>query len=553
MTGAIRKYQKILWVFISAAVIISFVVYFSPNQASLGGGGENFGQMDGRPIKRDEIFTADRLARLSGLLRFGEGYDTARAKQAGFDLEQERYKNLLIESRAKELGIQVSNESAATWIRQNLRDPRTGTVDYDGFLDRVVKKAGFSEADFQEWVRLQVATDHLTDVVGVSGELVTPREATEAFQRENESLIASAVFFSSSNYLASVNLDPAALTQFYSNRIAVYRIPERHVLSYVRWETTNFLATAVADLAKITDLTNRMELAYQERGPDFFRDPLGQPLSKQAALDQLKSELEQQRSLELASLKARDFANELYQMTPTAPANLTMLAQKLGLNVATTEPFTDFTRPAGLEDIQTLSQEVAKLSAEQPFTTPMRGSRGVVVATLTRRLPGEIPPYEIVQQRVADDYQRFRSQEAARAAGDAFIVAVTNGLAAGKSFAAVAAEQNNRAIELSPFSISSPTIAGLDPRVNVNSVKGAAFSLKPGTASGFVPTAEGGFVLFLKERQPVDDAILKAGLNAFLEEQRRNRRGLAFQEWLNHEFQKSGLAAQQARDNAAQQ
>lgn len=551
MTGAIRKYQKILWAVISTAVIISFVIYFSPHQPSIGDmGGDSFGTFDGRPLKRSELIHADRLANLTAFLRYGG--DTARAKQSGFDLGQERLKNVLLAARIKDLGINVGNEAAAAWIRQNLRDPRTGVVDYDGFLERTLKQSAFTEADFQEWVRLQVGIEHLADVLGVTGQLVTPREAADEFRRENETLVTSAVFFSTSNYLASVNLDPAALSQFYSNRVAVYRIPERYVLSYVRFESTNFASAAISELARIPDLTNRVEQVYLERGADAFRDPQGQPLTKAAALEQLRRDMEQETALSLAYAQARDFNNELNQMSPAAPANLTVLAQKKGLTVLTTEPFTEFSRPAGLEDLATLSQEVRKLSAEQPFTIPMRGTRGIVMATLTRRLPSEIPAYESVQARVTEDYKRFRAQEAARSAGEVFAASVTNGLAAGKTFAALAAEQNLQPAELAPFSISSPSIAGLDPRVNVNSVKGAAYMLKPGGASGFVPTADGGFVLFLRERKAVEDALVNAGLGAYLDEQRRGRRGEAFQEWLNHEFQKSGLSAQLAKNNAEQ-
>jgi hypothetical protein len=205
-----------------------------------------------------------------------------------------------------------------------------------------------------------------------------------------------------------------------------------------------------------------------------------------------------------------------------------------------------------LDDLATLSQAVTKLSDANPFTLPMRGARGVVVAALTQRVPSEIPTYATIQSRVTEDYKRFKSQEAARANGEAFAAALTNALAQGKSLAAVAAERAVRIQELPPFTLSAQTITGLDPRVNPNSIKGAAFSLKPGSASSFQPTADGGLVVFLKERKPVDDATLKAGLNAYLEEQRQQRRSFAFQEWASREFQRSGLAALLKQDSDAQ-
>lgn len=555
MTGHIRKHQRTLWVIISVAVIISFVAYFNPS-SKLGDGGSgraSYGSFDGRPIKADEARSANRLARLSGYLRLGEGYDTARAKQQGFDLNQETYFNLLLNARAKEMGIEVSPSAAAAWIRQNLRDER-GPVSYDTFLNTRLKgtREGFTETDFQDWVRLQVVREHIADVVGVGGNLVTPREAAREFQRENESLVTSVAFFSTSNYLASVNLEPAALSQFYSNRLAVYRIPERYVLSYVRFETTNFVVEATADLSKITDLTNRLEQIYTQRGPSAFTDAQGQPLVKAAALEQLRSDTISQRANELANAKATEFANAVYRVKPITPANLINEALNRSLPVANTEPFSESARPAGLEDLPTLAQAVAKLSDQNPFTLPMRGTRGVVVGALTQRIPSEIPSFAAVQARVTEDYKRFKSQEMARAEGEAFAVAVTNALAQGKSFAAVAAERSATVVELPAFTISAQTIAGLDPRVNPNAVKNAAYSLKAGAASGFQPTGDGGMVVFLKERKAVDEVALKAGLNAFLEEQRQQRRSFAFQEWASREFQKSGLSALMKPDSAEQ-
>lgn len=547
MTGHIRKHQRTLWIFISAAVIISFVVYFTPNAklGSGGGGGErNYGSMDGRAIKADEIRLADRLARLSGFLRLGESYDNARAKQQGFDLNQERYFNLLLAARAKEMGIEVSPAAAAAWLRQNLRDER-GPIAYDTFFNTRVKVARerFTEADFQDWVRLQVIREHISDVVGVGGELVTPREASSQFMRENEALVTSVAFFSTSNYLASVNLEPAALTQFYSNRLAVYRIPERFVLSYVRFDATNFTAEAEALLSKTPNLTNELEQIYTQRGASAFTDSTGQPLTKAAALVQLREDIVSQNANAMANAKATEFANAVYKVKPPTPAALVNEALNRGLTVANTEPFVESARPAGLDDLATLSQSLAKLSDKNPFTLPIRGTRGVVVAALTKTVPSEIPAYAVVQARVAEDYKRFKSQEAARADGEAFAAAITNALAQGKSFAAAAAERSVRVVDLPPFTISAQTIAGLDPRVNPNTVKGAAYSLKAGTASGFQPTGDGGMVVFLKERTPVDEATLKAGLNSYLEEQRQQRRSFAFQEWASNEFRKSGLAA----------
>ena len=56
----------------------------------------------------------------------------------------------------------------------------------------------------------------------------------DLYKREHQEVATEAVFFSASNYLAGVTVPPSALAQFYTNRLAVYRLPERVQVSYVR-------------------------------------------------------------------------------------------------------------------------------------------------------------------------------------------------------------------------------------------------------------------------------------------------------------------------------
>ena len=67
--------------------------------------------------------------------------------------------------------------------------------------------------------------EQLQQVVGLTGEFVTPQEAAAAYQRDHQELSAQIVFFSASNYLSSVPAAPAAVAQFYTNYLAEYRLP----------------------------------------------------------------------------------------------------------------------------------------------------------------------------------------------------------------------------------------------------------------------------------------------------------------------------------------
>jgi hypothetical protein len=93
-------------------------------------------------------------------------------------------------------------------------------------------------------MRHEVSLEHLVNVGGMSGSLVTPREGEARYRSGNDVYSGALVHFSASNYLASVNLSPTNLLQFYSNRVAAYRIPERLQVRYVKFALSNHLAEA---------------------------------------------------------------------------------------------------------------------------------------------------------------------------------------------------------------------------------------------------------------------------------------------------------------------
>ena len=135
----------------------------------------------------------------------------------------------------------------------------------------MLQPRGFQVEDLERFVRHYMGVQELIATVGLGGKLVTPQELRDLYKREHQELATEAVFFSASNYLASVTVPPDALSQFYSNRLAVYRLPDRVQVSYVRFDLTNYLAAANQELARMTNLDLQIEEAYRQRGTNFLR------------------------------------------------------------------------------------------------------------------------------------------------------------------------------------------------------------------------------------------------------------------------------------------
>ncbi len=157
---------------------------------------------------------------------------------------------------------------------------RSGITSPEMFIKQVLQPRGFDLDDLERFMRHYIGLQELIATIGVGGKLVTPQEIRDLYKREHEELAASAVFFSASNYLAGVSAPPDAVMQFYTNRLANYRIPDRVQVSYVKFDLTNFLAEANQDMAKMTNLDAQIDEGYRQGGTNFLRQAKAQSLEE---------------------------------------------------------------------------------------------------------------------------------------------------------------------------------------------------------------------------------------------------------------------------------
>ncbi len=540
MIGTIRRHSTVLWWIIVAAVIVSFVAFFGSNQPNLRSvvdslGGGDRGKIYGRSIKSDELRTA---ARRVGIMM--------GSRQMPQEIQnQQIYEQILLNDKFREFGIVVSDAQLAEFIKQYFRDPATGQLIFERELE-ASKAQGITEAEYLEFVRSQIANRHLRDIVEIPAQLVTPRESESEVRRANEQALVTAVFFSASNHLASVQLTPDALGRFFTNNIAGYRTADRLVASYVKFPSSNHLAAAESLVAKLPDLTLRLETAYNSRGATSFRDAQGNPLAKEAALARLREEELRRTAVAMAGELANEFYNDVAKIEPVRAENIETVAAARKIKIEITQPFSGTERPLGLESLRNIGQTLAALDPSVPFTEPLPALDGVYIVAIRQRIPSATPTLDAVRARVTEDFRRMTSTESARTAGQAFHNLATNALASGKSFAALVAEQKLAAVDLPPFTIEMSMLPGLPPQADLSSLKDAAFSMKAGEVSNLISGRDGGYVVYLRERKPASEEVVKAALPKATTELRQREERAGFSEWFGNEWIASGLQAQLA-------
>lgn len=536
MIGTIRKHSKWLWWFIAGLTIISFIYWGSAPATRNSGGGRgsgNLGSIAGRKVTPDAYLSVKAEVYIEHWLNTRRWPDRD-PNYSEADLERDIYLRLMLIQKADDLGIHIGNDAVATVANNILSSPAMlqafgsngQAVPLEGFVKAVLQPENLSAADFENLVRDELVIDQLRQMVGMAGALITPEEAATFYQRQHQKLSAQIVVFSASNYLAAVPVTPALVGQFYTNYLAEYRLPDRVEVYYVAYPVTNFMAGAEQ---KLTNLNDQVEAIYNRYGTNAVPDAK----SPADAKGKIRDALIREQALADARQQADDFANTVFNMDPVRPENLTAAAKQKGLAVRLTAPFSQEYGPAEFTAPEAFTKAAFGLTPDEPLAGPIVGRDAIYVIALGKQLPSEIPPLSQIRDRVTQDYQLHEGTLRAQAAGTNFVRTLPAGLAAGKSFAAVCAAAGLRPETLPPFSLSTTDLPELGDRVALNQLKGVAFATPVDRASGFEPTDDGGFIVYVKSHLPLDTAAMNAELPQFTEAFRQQRETAAFYNWLN--------------------
>jgi hypothetical protein len=559
MFGTLRKHRTWLWVFLIAVMSISMVVFFSSDvtfsKKSTAG---DYGSINGEPIKQSEYFDAQNEVRLAEFLQTGKWPENDEASVRR--VESQTISRVFLVGKLEEMNIRASDKAVALMVHEQLRE-----YPYATFEKEILEPNKLKITDYERLVRNDAAIRQLISTVSISARLVTPADAEGLWKKEHQEQLGQLAVFWTSNFLDKVTITNNAIGSFYTNRMGLYRLPERLTVSYVEFPASNYLADADARLTKLTNL-NEIVSEYYSRSKgatNAWTDTNGVPLPEAAAKEKIREEIRTNEGLLAARRAAAEFGNELItQADPNKAANLERLAAAKGFPVKTTKPFD---RVTGLdefeheEDKDRRAQEPAhdsfrdvfrdkafNLTEERPVLfSPIPGKHGVYVIARKATIPSEQQPLEKIQDKVTADYKNYMALLMARTAGQTFHTNLTNGLAQKKSFTEIAAAEKVPTIDLPPFSASTRSLTNLDSRVSLRQLQGLASELKPGQASPFLsaqPPSEGGYLFHLKARPPVDLAKMNAELPEFVGQIRVYRQNEAFQQWFRKQAELAKLS-----------
>ncbi len=390
MIGTIRKHSTFLWWTVGGLTVISFI-WWGASVPTRGGNGAvsagNFGSIYGKKVTLQEYTDAQHEFYLFYWLH-NRDWPT---KMSRSEIDREIYIRLMLFRKAEQLGIHVGEQAVGVAGADILRSISGNgrNVSLADFEKTILGPENLTTEDFERFARHDLVIQELIQTMGLPGALITPQEAAADWQHEHQERTAQAVFFSATNYLPQVVVTPAAIAQFYSNNMAVYREPERVQVNYVEFNLSNYLAKAEKELVN-SNFDSIVDANYQRLGPDYFPDAK----TPEAAKAKIREELIRQRAGVEARLVANQFANAVVDLTnsmPTRAANLAMVAKQGGLTVHATAPFASEYGPAEFLAPQAFTKSAFALTPDEPFAGPISGSTAYYEIALAKRLPERNP------------------------------------------------------------------------------------------------------------------------------------------------------------------
>jgi hypothetical protein len=534
MFGTFRKHQSWLWFIIIGVMVLSMVLWQS--QTGKNGNGQrgpgNFGSIDGKAISAAEFQGAQSEVSLMYYLRNREWPDSPEATTK-IDLQRETYQRLFLIRKLEEFNIHPDPGAAAHVAGMVLRQVGNGQpVSLDVFVDQLLKPHGINAEDFQHFLEHDLGIQQLIAVVGLSGKLVPPSEVQALYVQENQEISAEAVFFSVSNYLSKIpDPTPQALSQFYTNEQANYREPDQMQVSYVFFNVTNFMPEAEKQLG--TNVYRAAEEALTRLGTNGLR--YGK--TPEEARAKIRELLIQDTAISNAYAKAVAFQNEVVTKQPLSTENLSTVAKEKGLETKVTKPFEKSYGPSELNFGPNFSvAELFNLTADEPFPDqPIPGPDGVYVLAFNKKIPSRIPPLAEIHSRVESDYKYLQALRLAQMNGHVFSQTAATDLAHGKTFKEACTTANVTPVQLPSFSESTEMVPEVEDRADLGTFKQVAFTNAVGSVSGFAPTREGGFVVYVSKRLLIDEAKMTKELPEFSKMVRDRRENEAFEMWFNRE------------------
>ena len=156
----------------------------------------------------------------------------------------------LMDQKVRELGLRISDSELRDTIVNMPEFSVAGQFNNDRY-QALLLQAGFTPAEFRDYLRGQMARQQLSAALGQS-DFALPTEATDFLNIQNQTRDARYFEVPASIFEAEVEISEQDINDYYQANIAQYDTDEKVDVAYVEVKVEDFIGEAVVDEADIS-------------------------------------------------------------------------------------------------------------------------------------------------------------------------------------------------------------------------------------------------------------------------------------------------------------
>jgi peptidyl-prolyl cis-trans isomerase D len=486
MVNLLRKHQQFLMIVITFLVIIAFVWLYNGTSRTQYDrlGTDRVGKIYGRTVSQADLdrdvrrFEVARSLQLIDLLSGLIGQATSRDQA----VENFVWNSRVLNHEAEILCIQPTNDEVVAKVKRMPVFQTNGQFDsqkYAEFVQQTLSPRGFTETQLEDLMRDELRLEKVRALIDSTVD-VSPSDFRAAYEKQYQKLVVSLVSLHREDFAKSLQIVDDDIRKRYDQKKDEYKSEEKR----------------------------RVSIA------SFLLPETAKSLTGRERVDELQ--------------KIANQANEFTQALLDKNAQFAGVAAKYNVPVKSTGLFTEATPDPAVGSNPALVSAAFSLSSEDPNSDVVQSENGFYVLHLDEVVTSKPLSFEEARPQIVAQITRERSSEMmALKAGEirARIVAAMN---EGKTFAEAATATGQKPESFPPFSPAEPNVE----KPNAREVMGRAMELAEGSVSEFVPSTDGGILICLEKRQPIDEAKFEQDKASLGQNFAKGKRDLVFREWL---------------------
>lgn len=503
MADLMRRNQRWVMIIVSVIVILSFIGFYSmrTGQTGRGGPGEDavVARLYDRPVTRGQLERTDRQFRTA----FELGLPNFTRQEFSGDRQNYLWNLLVIRREAESMGFRPSDAEVVEAIKKVPFFQADGGRGFDPakyarFVENRLGPRGFSQRELEDLVRADLEIGRVGDLLAST--VVVPVDEVKAdYEMVFTKTSASVIRLKAADLAKGVEVKEEDVAKYYGEEKDHLLDPERRRVGFVAFTLTD----------------------EQKKLPAVERTALKQKLANRA--------------------------DEFTQKMLEPGADFAKTAAAFELPVTETPEFAKANAGPALKDLPIIpldsvadfAASAFRLTANDPNSDALTGpdQERFLVLHLLNIIPARPLTLDEARPKIVESLKNTRARENLTAEADTIRKGLLEALARGQSLADAARAAGQTATDLAPFTLSEPPYGIQDADMIIEKVA----ALNAGELPTLQTTPEGGLLVYVRGREPLDEAQWEKQKATLITQQRLGRERVAFAEWLRAAREGAGL------------